>query len=147
MSEIFESTDRVRRIEHRELGYNIVEGETAITGPLTALTTGYNGYVNIDITALNLGIQVPEVSVVWRTFENLGGGVTRLGHYNAPFVIWNTNGTIQEAMTVKVYYDYVASPGVPQEGSSFLRITYYNRSSSNGIDAIFYKIKASDATS
>lgn len=147
MAENYDGTDRVRKIQHRELGYNIVEGETAITGPLTALSTGYNGYVNIDITALNLGIQVPEVSVVWRVGSSVGGGVTRLDHYNAPFVVWNTNGTIQEAMTVRVYYDYVSSPGVPVTGSSFLRITYYNRSSSSGIDAIFYKIKASDATS
>lgn len=146
MSEIFESTDRVRRIDQRELGYNIVEGEVAMGSPLISLSTGYNGYVEVDITALNLGIQVPQVSAIYYKTTSLGGGVTQYDHITLPFTIWNTNGTIQEAAYMTVYYQAL-SKSDPLAATSRLVIWYYNRSSNSGGQIFYYKIKASAATS
>lgn len=139
-----ESSNQIQKIQDRSLGFSIKEGHATITGPLTALSTGYNGYVDIDLSSLNLGKQIPEVYAVYNLFESLGGGTSRIHFLTLPFTKWNTNGTIEEAAYTEVYYDYIASPGSPTSGTQFLRIKYYNRSSSSGVE-FDYKVRGSDA--
>lgn len=150
MAEIFGGSDNVKKIEHRELGYNIIEGEATIERLFIDYSVGggvgYAGYVEIPISALNLGIQVPEVSCVHRTVTPVGGGIDQYDHRTLPYVLWDTNGAISEAAYLNVYYQ-AAVKEHPEDASSFLSLWYYNRLSQNGKDGFFYKIKASDATS
>ena len=141
---IRESSDQVQKVEDRSLGFSIYEGTATISGPLTALSTGYSGSTTISLSDLNLGVQIPEVSAVLQSAASIGGGVTRVSYQTLPFTRWNTNGTIEEAAYLEVYYDYVSSPGTPNASSSFFKIYYFNRTSTSGV-SLEYKIKGSDA--
>lgn len=139
-----ESSNQIEKIQDRSLGFSIKEGHAVITGPLTAESTGYSGYVDTSLSDLNLGDQIPEVYAVYNLFEPLGGGVSRIHFLTLPFIKWNTNGTIEESAYMEVYYDYTVDPGNPTSGTQFLRIKYYNRTSSSGVE-FDYKVKGSDA--
>lgn len=142
-----ESSNQIEKVQDRSVPYSVYEGTLTQTAALTALTTGYQCILTLDLSFLSLAYQVPEVSAVYQTTTSLGGGTTGVNHYTLPFVIWNTNGTIEESATLNVYYTYLPQPYPPgpDVGSPILQIKYFNRSSASAGQVFFYKIRGSDA--
>ena len=144
---IRESSNQIDKIQDRGVPNAVYEGTLTQTAQLSSLSTGYQCILTQDLSFLNLGFQVPEVSAVYQFATGLGGGSYGVNHYKLPFVIWNTNGTIEESATLNVYYTYLAQPYPtgPAIGSPILQIKYYNRTSSSAGQIFFYKIRSSDA--
>lgn len=139
------SSDQQKKVGNRELGYNIFEGELTITGPLSSAGgTGYVGYVELDLKQFNLATLTPEFEVYYRKSFSLGGGINQFLFYKCPLVIHDSNGDIDEAVSVSIGYQAEGFKEALEPDTSFLTVWYYNRTSSSGVSPFYYKIKGSD---
>ena len=141
-----QSSDLVKKVENQYLGYNIYSGIVTMPNPLDiTYAVGFGAFVEVPVSELNFGTQVPEVSAVMYKETALGGGITQYSHKTLPFSIplYTANG-VSESAHLDVYYQAQFKTN-PLDATSKLVIWYYNQSSSVGGQIFYYKIKAANS--
>lgn len=140
-----QSSDLTKKVSNPFATYNVYEGTVTMPTPLNiSYATGYGAYVETAVSALNFGIQVPEVSAVYYFETNLGSGITQYDHRSMPFTNWDNNGNISELAYMTIYYQAAVKTS-PLSATSKLVFWYYNRTSSTGGQKFYYKLKSTNA--
>jgi hypothetical protein len=160
MSDIYESSDKIKTIQNRQLGANIFEKTLYITN-LTQIGSSvyWQGFVEYDLSQLNLNTLVPEFEVTMHTEIVVDGPEPpEKIHYNTHDKLPITKPVISGSLSnfglvqthARAYIAYTSSGGIKsgvENGTSKLVVEYIERSFSGfGSPPRFdIKIKGSDA--
>jgi hypothetical protein len=149
MSDIYESSDRIKTVQNRQLGASIFEA-TRFIGPDDWDTFGsiVQAQVEVDLADLNLDTLVPEVSATLYLFT-VADGIHYNTHYTLPYSRWDISATQEERAYLEVFYR--SSGGLKdgyELGTSKLYCYVQRSTIPSGAGTVYridFKIKGSDA--
>lgn len=155
MSDIYESSDRIKTIQNRQLGANIIEA-TRFIGPDDWDTFGsiVQAQVEVQLGDLNLDTLVPEVSATLYVATVVDGPVPPddiyfNSHFTLPYTRYDLVDTQEERAYLEVFYR--SSGGIKsgyELGTSVVYCKVQRTTIPSGIGTTYridFKIKGSDA--